>query len=59
MEKVLVQIADTVERRTTRQVDNAVRLIEPLVLVVMAAVIGFVVFGLLYPLFTMSQAITK
>jgi general secretion pathway protein F/type IV pilus assembly protein PilC len=58
LEKVLVQIADTVERRTARQVDSAVRLVEPLILVLLAAVIGFVAFGLLYPLFTMSEAMT-
>ena len=59
LEKVLVQIADTVERRTTRQVDQAVRLIEPLILVVMAVIIGFVAFGLLFPLFSLSEAISK
>jgi general secretion pathway protein F len=59
MEKVLVQIADTVERRTNRQVDQAVRLIEPLILVFMATMIGFVAVGLLYPIFTMSQTISK
>lgn len=57
LEKVLVQIADTVERRTNRQVDQAVRLIEPLILVALAATIGFVAVGLLYPIFTMSQVI--
>ncbi len=58
LEKVLVQIADTVERRTNRKVDQAVRLIEPLILVVMATLIGFVAVGLLYPIFTMSQAMS-
>ncbi len=57
MEKVLVQIADTVERHTNRQVDNAVRLVEPLILVVMAIVIGFVAVGLLFPIFTMSETL--
>jgi len=57
LERVLVQIADTVERRTNRQVDAAVRLIEPLILVVIAGVIGFVAVGLLYPIFTMSQVL--
>ncbi len=57
LEKVLVQIADTVERRTNRQVDQAVRLIEPLILVALATTIGFVAVGLLYPIFTMSQVI--
>ena len=58
MDKVLVKIADTVERRTNRQVDTAVRLIEPLILVVLAATIGFIAVGLLYPIFMMSQALT-
>ena len=57
LERVLVQIADSVERRTNRQVDAAVRLIEPLILVMIACVIGFVAVGLMYPIFTMSQAL--
>lgn len=57
MEKVLVQIADTVERHTNRRVDNAVRLIEPLILVLMAAVIGFVAVGLMFPIFSMSETL--
>lgn len=59
LEKVLVQIADTVERRTARQVDNAVRLVEPLILLLMGIIIGFTAIGLLYPLFTMSQNMAK
>jgi len=57
MEKVLLQIADTIERRTNRSVDTVVRLIEPLILVVIAGAIGFVALGLLYPIFTMSQSL--
>ena len=55
LEKVLLHVADTVERRTNRQVDAAVRLIEPLLLVLMAGVIGFIALGLLYPIFTMAK----
>ncbi len=57
LEKVLVQVADTVDRRVNRQVDAAVRLIEPLILVVIAAMIGFAAVGLMYPIFTMSQTL--
>ena len=57
LDRVLVQVADTVERRTNRQVDTAVRLIEPLILVLMAATIGFIAVALLYPIFTMAQQI--
>ena len=57
LDKVLVQIADTVERRTNRQVDQAVRLIEPAILCGVAAGIGFLALGLLLPIFTMASAL--
>jgi general secretion pathway protein F len=57
MDTVLVRIADTVERRTNRQVDTVMRLIEPLILVVLAGTIGFVAVGLMYPMFLVSQQI--
>ncbi len=57
MEKVLLQVADTVERRTNRQVDAAVRLVEPLLLMLMAGAIGFIAVGLLYPILTMAQTL--
>jgi general secretion pathway protein F len=56
LEKTLLGIADTVERRTNRQVDLAVRLIEPLILVVMASGIGFFGVALVYPIFGMANA---
>jgi general secretion pathway protein F/type IV pilus assembly protein PilC len=59
LEKVLLQIASTVERRTNRQVDQAVRLIEPLILVVIAGCIAFVAVGLMYPIFTMSRMLRR
>jgi general secretion pathway protein F len=57
LEKVLLQVADNTERRVNRQVDTAVRLMEPLILVVIAGAIGFVAVGLLYPIFTMSRTL--
>ncbi|MGO8698294.1 MAG: type II secretion system F family protein [Limisphaerales bacterium] len=57
LDKVLVQIADTVERRTNRQVDQAVRLIEPAILCVVAAGVGLLAMGLLLPIFTMASAL--
>lgn len=56
LEKVLIHTADTVERRTNRQVDAAVRLVEPLLLMFMAGAIGFIALGLLYPIFTMARS---
>ena len=59
LEKVLLQIADTVERRTNRQVDQAVHLIEPLILCVVAVGIGFLALGLLLPIFTLASTLGK
>ncbi len=58
LEKVLVHIADTVERRTNRQVDQAVRLVEPLILCAVAAAVGFLAMGLLMPIFTMASTLS-
>src|SRR5687767_7852400 len=57
LDKVLVQIADTVERRTNRQVDQAVRLIEPAILCLVAAGIGFLALALLLPIFTLAGSL--
>ena len=46
--------ADTMERRTQRLMDLAVRLLEPLMLIVMAGLILFVVIGLLLPVMKSS-----
>jgi general secretion pathway protein F len=59
LDKVLLQIADTVERRTNRQVDQAVRLIEPAILCVVAAGVGFLAMGLLLPILTLASTIGK
>lgn len=57
LDKVLLQIADTVERRTNRQVDQAVKLIEPAILCLVAACIGFLALGLLLPIFTLAGSL--
>jgi len=57
LEKVLLKVADTVERRTNQQVDQAVRLLEPLILIVLAVAIMIVALGVLYPIFTMARSI--
>ncbi len=59
LDQVLLQIADTVERRTNRQVDQAVRLVEPIILCVVAMGIGFMALGLLLPIFTLASQLGK
>ncbi len=56
MENVLIQIADANESRTARQIDLGVRLIEPLLLLVMAVVVLCIAVALLLPILTMSSA---
>ncbi len=57
LEKVLLDIANGLEKRTTRELDLFVRLLEPMMLLVMAAVTLAVVAGLLLPVFRMSSTI--
>jgi general secretion pathway protein F/type IV pilus assembly protein PilC len=57
LEKVLLKVSDSLERRTTRTLELAVKLIEPLMLLVMACVVLFVVLGLLLPIFRMGETV--
>lgn len=57
LETVLVQIADTQEARTARQVDLAVRVLEPILLIMMAAMVLCIAFALLLPILTMGTAV--
>ncbi len=57
LEKVLPHIADTLERDTWRRLDLFVRLLEPLMLMVMAGIVLIVVIALLVPVLKMSTAV--
>lgn len=57
LDVVLVSIADSLENQTTRKLDLMVRLLEPLMLIVMAAIICVVVIALLLPIMNMSSAL--
>jgi general secretion pathway protein F/type IV pilus assembly protein PilC len=54
LDVVLVNIADGLETETTRRLDLMVKMIEPLMLMVMAVVILFVVIALLMPIMKMG-----
>lgn len=57
LETVLVQIADTNEMRTARAIDLGVRVLEPLLLLVMAVVVGGIMVALLLPILTMGTGV--
>ena len=54
LENVLISVADNLERRTSRRIDMSVRLLEPMMLLVMASVVVFIVMALLLPVMNMS-----
>lgn len=57
LERVLVDIADRLEVRTSRRLDLFVRLLEPLLLVVLAGFVMMVVIALLLPILKMSSSL--
>lgn len=57
LEKVLVDIAESMERRTYRYLELFVRLLEPAMLLIMALLILFVMLGLLLPVLQSSSVL--
>jgi general secretion pathway protein F len=57
LEKVLLKVSDSLERRTIRTLELLVKLVEPLMLFVMAGVVLVVVLGLLLPIFNMGKTV--
>ena len=55
LDNVLVEIADGLELRTQRRLDLMVRLIEPIMLLVLAGIVLMVVLALLLPVIKMSS----
>ena len=56
LEKVLVDVTEGLEKRTNRQLDMFAKLLEPVMLLVMAVFVALIVAGLLLPVFQMSNA---
>ena len=57
LDKVMVQIADGLERTTFRRLDIMVKLLEPLMLLLMAGIVFFIVLALMVPLLNMSNTV--
>jgi general secretion pathway protein F/type IV pilus assembly protein PilC len=57
LDTVLIQISDGLEKRTERKLDLVVRLIEPIMLMILAGIILIVVIALLLPILKMSSAV--
>ncbi len=55
LENVLIGIANSLEKTTSRRIDVVVRMLEPMMLLVMAAIVTFVIAALLLPILNMSS----
>ncbi len=58
LDTVLISLADGLEKQTMRRLDLLVRMLEPMMLVVMATIIMIIVVALLLPILKMGQAFT-
>lgn len=56
LDKVLIEIANTQEERTARQIDFTMRLLEPFLLMIMGAMIAFIAIALLVPILRMATS---
>lgn len=59
LDNMLSKVADRYELEVDQTVDTTFKLIEPILLVVMAVAVGFIVFALFMPLLTMMQQMSK
>ncbi|MCH8829756.1 MAG: type II secretion system F family protein [Planctomycetes bacterium] len=57
LEDVLIDVADSMERRTNRNLDIFVRMLEPILLSVMAGIILYVVIALMLPILQSSNVV--
>ena len=57
LDTVLVNIAERLDKETIRSLDLMVKLVEPIMLVIMAVIILFVVIALLLPIMNMGAAL--
>ncbi len=57
LDQVLVQIAENLEKSTARRLDLFVRLLEPIMLLILAGFVLFIVFALLLPIIKMSSTL--
>ncbi len=58
LESTLQRVADTFDKETNQIIKAMTTIIEPLMIVIMAVVVGFVVFAMIMPIFQISQGIS-
>lgn len=59
LDRMLAKVADRYEIEVDRTVSTTFKVIEPILLVIMAVIVGFIVFALFMPLLTMMQTLNR
>jgi len=59
LDAMLGKVADRYEKEVDQTIETTFKLIEPILLVVMALIVGFIVFALFMPLLTMMQQMSR
>ncbi|MGI6402160.1 MAG: type II secretion system F family protein [Thermoguttaceae bacterium] len=57
LETVLLNLADSLERQLSRKIDVMVRLLEPMMLLLLAGAVFYIILALLMPVFQMTEAV--
>jgi len=57
LDEVLSRAADSYEEEFSRKIQGALSLLEPLMILLMAGVVGFIVLGVLLPIFQLNQLV--
>ena len=57
LEKVLLNLADSLEKQLARKIDVMVRLLEPMMLLMLAGAVFYIILALLLPVFQLTNAV--
>lgn len=57
LEKVLLNLADSLERQLSKKIDVMVRLLEPMMLLLLAGAVFYIILALLMPVFQMTDSV--
>ncbi|MDO4587167.1 MAG: type II secretion system F family protein [Planctomycetia bacterium] len=56
LENVLINVSESIERELSKKIDLLVRLLEPIMLLIMASAVFYIIIALLLPIFKMTEA---
>ena len=57
LEKVLLNLADSLEKQLSKRIDIMVRLLEPMMLLMLAGAVFYIILALLMPVFQLTDAV--